>query len=80
MHGRFYGLYLYKKRGNGRLGKHAIDTMEMVADSKTKGNMDLHATCLVINFNSCQGKDAGVLLRLHYSIHQYADIGCDTSF
>ena len=39
-------------------------------------NKDLHAACLV---NSCQGKDAGVLFRLNYSIHQHTSIGCDTS-
>ena len=70
-------------KGNGRLGNPAIDTLvssmmkKMAADFKTKGkNLDLHVTCLV---SSCQGKDAGVLFRLHFSIHQQADIGCDTS-
>ena len=35
--------------------------------------MDLHKACLV---NSCQRKDAGVLLRLKYAIHQHTGIGC----
>ena len=37
--------------------------------------MDLHAAFMV---NSCQGKDAGLLFRLKYSIHQHTGIGCDT--
>ena len=32
-------------------------------------NLDLNATCVVY---SCQGKVAGVLFRLNYSIHQHA--------
>ena len=34
-------------------------------------NKDLYAACLV---NSWQGKDAGVLFRLNYSIHQHTGI------
>ena len=39
--------------------------------------MDLQAACFV---NSRQGKDAGVLYRLNYLIHQHTGIRCDTSF
>ena len=65
----------------GRLGKPAIDTLEssmmkkMATDSKAKGKKwDLHMACLV---NSCQGKNAGVLFRLNYLIHQHTGIGWD---
>ena len=43
---------------------------------KKNNNMDLLAACMA---NSSQGKDAGVLFRLKYSIHQNIGIGCDTS-
>ena len=32
-------------------------------------NLDLHATCMV---NRCQEKDAGIIFRLNYPIHQYS--------
>ena len=47
------------------------------AESKPKGKkMVLREACLV---NSGQGKDAGVLFRINYSIHQNTGIGCGTS-
>ena len=46
------------------------------ADSKdNEMKLDLHAACLV---NCSQGKDTGVLFRLHY-IRQQTSIGCDAS-
>ena len=42
----------------------------------TRANLDLLKICLV---NSCQEKDAGVVFRLNYSIHQHTGTGCDTS-
>ena len=43
-----------------------------VADLKAKGKkLDIRVARLV---NSCQGKDAGILFRLNYSIHQHTGI------
>ena len=70
----------FDKKGNGRLGKLAIDTLrheEIGCTRRTmERNLDLLTICL---FNSCQGKDAGVIFRLNYSIHQHTGTGCDTS-
>ena len=62
------------KRGNSRLGKLAIDTLDSSMMRKRllilrsmERIMDLHVVCLR---NSCQGIDTGILFKLNYSIHQ----------
>ena len=54
---------------------HTLDST--AADSNAKGKKAGSTTACTVN--SCQGKDAGVLFRLNYSIHQLPGIGCDTS-
>ena len=62
------------KKGNSCLEKPAIDVLDSslmkktAANSKTKGDkktLDPHAIFVI---NSCQGKDAGIVFRLNYSI------------
>ena len=54
------------KKGNGRLGKLTMNTVDSsmmkktVVDSKTKGRKP-GSTCGLLD-NSCQGKDTGVFL------------------
>ena len=74
VHGRFYGLDLktchkYTRFVNG--GK------KTAAGSEAKGK-EPGFTCSLLD-NSDQGKDAGILFRLNYSIHQHIAIECDTS-
>ena len=63
-----------KKIINGRLGKTAIDMPDSsmmkktAANSKAKGKKRGSTHGLL---GSCQGKDAGFLFRLNYSIHQH---------
>ena len=49
--------------------------LKFYSDSKARDrNIDLHTACF-----SCLEKDAQVLFRLNYSIHQDTGVGCDTS-
>ena len=73
---KIYGLDL--KRGNGRLGKLAIDTLDsllmkkMAADSKAKGKkMYTHTTCV-------EGCKSFILTELLNSAN-CCGIGCDSS-
>ena len=54
-----------------------VSAEENGAYSKTIGKRP-GSTCACL-VNSCQGKDAGVLFRQNYSIHQHTGIGCNTS-
>ena len=76
-------LWTQLRKENGHLGKLAIDTLassmmkKTPADLKAKGKKPGSTrACLD---SSCLGKDAGVLFRINYSIHQHTGIGCDTS-
>ena len=60
-----------------------MDTVDSSVMKKTlqilrpkERDLDLHVTCLV---NSCQGKDARVLFKQNFSIHQHTDIEYDTN-
>ena len=75
-----YGLDLKRKWSSWKPAIVTLDSSMMkktAAYSKAKGKKP-GSTCAIMVI-SCQGKDAGVLFRLNYSIHQHTGIGCDTS-
>ena len=80
VHGRFYRLDLRKEMVVLENPRDTLDLSMMkntATDLKARGKKPGSTRrCLV---NSCQEKNAGVLFRLNYSIHQQTGIGCDTS-